>query len=287
MPASLGLRGPAVCGGVGGRAAASAGSSSQRSSSWQSTSRSKERRAGRNWLVVWSRWTTSAESATRRIDAHLAQEELAQRVYCSSGRVSMIETGRRSPNKDFTKRCDEVLGTGGALMRLWPLLTREAYPSWFRPFVEMEATATAIHEFEVQAVPGLLQTADYARTVIGASWPPNTPDETDRQLAARLERQEILDRPSPPLLWAVLDEGVLGRPVGTPDVMRAQLAHLLKMAQRQHIRLQILPFTAGVHAAMNGSYFVLDLPNQEHVVYMENPDSGRLSIKPETVTNCG
>jgi transcriptional regulator with XRE-family HTH domain len=226
----------------------------------------------------------AAELRRYRVEAHLTQDELAQRVYCSSGLVSMIETGRRSPNKDFTKRCDEVLGTGGALMRLWPLLTREAYPSWFRPFVEMEAAATAIHEFEVQAVPGLLQTADYARTVIGASWPPNTPDETDRQLAARLERQEILDRPSPPLLWAVLDEGVLRRPVGTPDVMRAQLQHLLKMAQRQHIRLQIMPFTCGVHAAMDGSFFVLDLPNREHVVYVEGPGAGRLLIAPDVVT---
>ncbi|GIL26110.1 transcriptional regulator [Actinocatenispora comari] len=226
----------------------------------------------------------AAELRRYRIEARLTQDELAQRVYCSSGLVSMIETGRRSPNKDFTKRCDEVLGTGGALMRLWPLLTREAYPSWFRPFVQMEATATAIHEFEVQAVPGLLQTADYARTVIGASWPPNSPDETDRQLAARLERQEILDRPSPPLLWAVLDEGVLRRPVGTPDVMRAQLQHLLKMAQRQHIRLQIMPFTAGVHAAMDGSYTVIDLPNREHVVYVEGPGGGRLVITPELVT---
>ncbi|BCJ34778.1 hypothetical protein Athai_22810 [Actinocatenispora thailandica] len=105
-----------------------------------------------------------------------------------------------------------------------------------------------------------------------------------RPRAARLERQEILDRPSPPLLWAVLDEGVLRRPVGTPDVMRAQLQHLLEMAQRQHIRLQVLPFAAGVHAAMDGAFEVLDLPNREHVVYVEGPGAGRIFISPNVVT---
>ncbi|MGA8117851.1 MAG: helix-turn-helix transcriptional regulator [Actinocatenispora sp.] len=226
----------------------------------------------------------SSELRRYRLERKLTQDELAQQVYCSSGLVSMIETGKRSPNRDFTIRCDDVLSTGGALMRLWPLLTREAYPSWFRPFVEMEAAATVIHEFEVQAVPGLLQTEDYARTVIQASWPPNDPKETERQLAARLERQEILKRRTPPLLWVVLDEGVLRRPVGGPDVMRAQLTHLVEMASHQHIRLQVLPFAQGVHAAMNGAFTVLDLNKHESAVYIEGPGSGQLVVKFEAVT---
>ncbi len=216
----------------------------------------------------------------------LTQEELAQQVFCSGALVSMIETGKRAPNKDFTRRCDEVLATGGALMRLWPLLTREAYPSWFRPFVEMEAAATVIHEFEVQAVPGLLQTEDYARTVIDASWPPNDPEETERQLAARLERQEILKRRTPPLLWVVLDEGVLRRTVGGPDVMRAQLTHLIDMSAHLHIRLQVLPFDCGVHAAMDGAFEILEMAQSEYVVYIEGPSTGQLVIKPKLVARC-
>jgi transcriptional regulator with XRE-family HTH domain len=225
----------------------------------------------------------ASELRRYRVERHLTQEELAKQVYCSSGLVSMIETGKRAPNKDFTNRCDEVLETGGALIRLWPLLTKEAYPSWFRPFVEMEAEATAIHEFEVQAMPGLLQTEDYARTVIDASWPPNDEHETESQLAARMERQEVLNRKNPPLLWVVLDEAVLRRPIGGPTVMAGQLTHLIEMAARLNIRIQVLPFSKGVHAAMDGAFELLDIPKDKRAVYVEGPGTGQLIINPDLV----
>jgi transcriptional regulator with XRE-family HTH domain len=155
----------------------------------------------------------AAELRRWRQERGITQERLAALTHYSAALVGMVEKLQRNPTREFTSRCDDVLATGGALARLLPLLAAESYPSWFRPFVEMEAEATAIQEFEVQVIAGLLQTEDYARAVLN-SWPPKSPAEIERRLAARLDRQRILDRADPPLLSFVLDESVLRRPMG-------------------------------------------------------------------------
>jgi transcriptional regulator with XRE-family HTH domain len=155
----------------------------------------------------------AAELRRWRQERGVTQERLAALTHYSAALVGMVEKLQRNPTREFTSRCDDVLATGGALARLLPLLAAESYPSWFRPFVEMEAEATAIQEFEVQVIAGLLQTEDYARAVLN-SWPPKSAEEIERRLAARLDRQRILDRTDPPLLSFVLDESVLRRPMG-------------------------------------------------------------------------
>lgn len=187
----------------------------------------------------------------------------------------MVEKLQRNPTPGFTELCDRVLETGGALTRLLPLLHREAYPSWFRPFVEMEAEAISIQEFEVQVIAGLLQTEDYARAILN-SWPPKKPDEIERRLVARLERQRILDRPDPPLLSFVLDESVLRRPMGTAAMMAAQLQHLIDVAELRNVQLQILTFDRAKHVPNDGSFIVLELPKNERYIYVEGPGNGRL-----------
>ncbi|MGH3328005.1 MAG: helix-turn-helix domain-containing protein, partial [Streptomycetales bacterium] len=181
----------------------------------------------------------AAELRRHRTDVGLTQDQLGEAVSYSGALVGMVETARRAPGRDFAARCDEVLETGGALARIWPLITRETYPEWFRPFVELEAEATSILKYEVQVVPGLLQTEPYARAVLRAGRPRDTDEEIERHVAARLERQAVLAREAPPLLWAVLDEAVLRRPIGGHDVLRQQVAHLLERCQHPNVRLQV------------------------------------------------
>jgi len=145
-------------------------------------------------------------------------------------------------------------------------------PNWFQRYLGLEATAALIRTYEVQFVPGLLQTEDYARAVIplapGAAWR----DEIARRVRLRLERQQVLTRPNPPKLWAVVDEAALRRPVGGPRVMRDQLEALIGIVMKMpHVRLQVLPLTAGGHAAAGGSFTILRFPQQDlpDLVYLE------------------
>lgn len=212
----------------------------------------------------------------------LTQEQLAAAINYSTAAVGMVEKLQRNPTPGFTERCDTVLQTDGALARLLPLLSREAYPSWFRPFVQMESEATAIQEFEVQVIAGLLQTEDYARAVLD-SWPPKKADEVDRRLSARLERQQVLTREDPPLLSFVLDESVLRRSMGEPSMMAAQLHHLIEIAHHPHVQLQVLTFDRAKRAPTDGSFTVLELPKRDRYLYIEGPSNGRLIPEPEVV----
>ncbi|MGQ4615339.1 Scr1 family TA system antitoxin-like transcriptional regulator [Nocardia sp. R7R-8] len=140
-------------------------------------------------------------------------------------------------------------------------------PAWFETYIGLEQAATTIRTYEAQFVPGLLQTADYARAVIQLG---NT-DETERRVAIRMRRQQILYRAPAPTLWAVIDENALRRPVGGVEVLREQIEHLVTMADRPSIRLQVLPYAAGGHSAAGGPFSILRFPEPElaDIVYTE------------------
>ncbi|MBF6228307.1 helix-turn-helix domain-containing protein [Nocardia abscessus] len=140
-------------------------------------------------------------------------------------------------------------------------------PAWFETYIGLEQAATTIRTYEAQFVPGLLQTADYARAVIQLG----NSDETERRVAIRMRRQEILNRVAAPTLWAVIDENALRRPVGGMEVLREQIEHLLAMADRPSIRIQVLPYSAGGHSAAGGPFSILRFPEPElaDIVYTE------------------
>ncbi len=217
----------------------------------------------------------SDELRRYRHERGLTQGQLGGLINYSGATVGMVEKLQRHPTLAFTELCDQVLDTGGALTRLLPLLSREAYPSWFRPFVEMESEAISIQDFEVQVIAGLLQTADYARAILN-SWPPKKADEIERRLAARLDRQSIVTRDDPPLLTFVLDESVLRRPMGTRELMAAQLQHLTAIAELPHVQLQVLTFDRANQAPTDGSFALLELPKRDRYVYVDGPGGGRL-----------
>ena len=211
-----------------------------------------------------------------REGAGWSQEQLGTFIGYSADLVGMVEKARRTPSKDFAERCDEAFKLPGVLARIWPMVG--SFPNWFRGYVELEATATGIQRFEIQTVPGLLQTADYARALFRAYGA----DDIDAKVTARLERQEILARANPPVLWVVLDEAVLHRPIGGAEVMRAQLKRLAGLASRR-IVLQVLPYAVGEHACTDGAMTILAFGEGPHVVYLEAPGSGQLVTDPYDV----
>src|ERR1700729_1687691 len=148
-----------------------------------------------------------------RSAAGLTQDQLAERVGYSPSLVAHVETGSRAPSLDFARRGDEALSTGGVLARLQPFGRSEAYPAWFRDWVEVEREAVSLRWFEPLLIPGLLQTEEDARAVLAAAPPASPEEEVERLVSARMDRQAILDQAGPPLLWVILDEGVLTRPV--------------------------------------------------------------------------
>lgn len=148
---------------------------------------------------------------------------------------------------------------------------RDVLPDWFAAYLSLEQAALQIRAYEAQFVPGLFQTSDYARALLGAGNPHASPEATDRRVALRLRRQELLTRESPPRVWIVMDETVLRWPVGGPEVMRAQIDHLIAMNALPHVTLQIMPFGNGPHPAMRAGAFHLfrfRAPELPDIVYL-------------------
>jgi transcriptional regulator with XRE-family HTH domain len=226
-----------------------------------------------------------AELRRARTAAGLSQDQLGQRLGYSGAQVGKVETGERAPAQDFAGACDRAFPDAGGLFgRLYQLARRwdGGYPSWFAEWVDSERRATSLRWWEPLLIPGLLQTADYARAILAAD-PETTEDQLDELVAARLERQAILDKPNPPALWVVLDEAVLHRLIGTRKTMYDQLLVLADTSCRSNITVQIVPAEIGVHAGLLGAFIVAGFDNAPGTVYMESPDQGQTTELPSVV----
>jgi transcriptional regulator with XRE-family HTH domain len=218
-----------------------------------------------------------------REEAGITTERAAVVIRGSHSKISRMEHGRVG----FKERdIADLLTLYGvidsaereALLRLarnsslpgWWQSYSDILPHWVEPYFGLEAAASFIREYELQFVPGLLQTEAYARAVIrlGTSV---AEEEIVRRAQARISRQEILRRQTPPKIWAVLDESALHRMIGGPEVMKEQLRHLLDMCDHPAVTVQILPFSAGAHRAMGGAFTILryDEPDLRDVVFIE------------------
>jgi transcriptional regulator with XRE-family HTH domain len=144
-------------------------------------------------------------------------------------------------------------------------------PSWFETYLGLEQAAAIVRTYEAQFVPGLLQTPDYARAVINLGHGHESAPEVDRRVALRTRRQDVLTRPEPATLWAVIDEAALRRPIGGNQVMRGQLEHLVRVAELPNVTVQVLPYSAGGHAAAGGPFSILRFPELDlpDIVYLE------------------
>jgi transcriptional regulator with XRE-family HTH domain len=161
----------------------------------------------------------------------------------------------------------------------------DVMPAWFEPFVGLEEAASSIRVYEIQLVPALLQTAGYARAVARLRHPGGSDVEITRRVSLQKTRQDVVTRAAPAHLWVVLDEAALRRPVGSPEVMRAQFARLLEAGARPNVTLQVIPLTRGGHAAAGGPFTILRFsePDLPDVVYIEQLASALYLDKRETV----
>ena len=226
-----------------------------------------------------------AELRRARAAAGLSQDQLGQRLGYSGAQVGKVEMGERAPSEDFVQGCDRALPeAGGLFVRIYQLARRwdGGHPSWFAEWVEFERRATSLRSWEPLLIPGLLQTSDYARAILAAD-PDTGGDQLEELVAARLERQAILGRPSPPTLWVVLDEAVLHRLIGTRQVMGEQLRHLADVSGRGNITVQIVPAEVGAHAGLLGGFVIAEFDNAPSSLYMESPDQGQTTELPSVV----
>jgi transcriptional regulator with XRE-family HTH domain len=219
------------------------------------------------------------ELRRRREAARLTLAQLGAILFCTGSLVGQIETAAKVPTREFSERVDAALGTDGMFSRLVGLVLRSQLPSWFQPYAEMEAKAAYISTYQAQLVHGLLQTKRYARAVLGI----RGDHDLDSQAAARLDRQRILHQDQPPAMWVVLGEAVLHQEVGGRGVMREQLAHLLAMQKRRWLEIQVLPFEAGAHSGLMGSFNLLRFEKDPDIVYTEDFVQGHMTANPEAV----
>lgn len=222
------------------------------------------------------------ELRRQREAAGLTQRQLGDILNYTGSLVGQIETARKVPNPEFSERADAALGTDGMFSRLVELVLRSRLPAWFQQVAELEMRATEVCSFQTHMVLGLLQTPGYARAVLGAL------DQTDLddRTAVRLARQRVFEKGEPPVFWAVLSEAALYMEVGGPGVMRTQLAHLLSFESNPRINIQVLPFAAGVHAGLQGSFDVYRFSSDPTIVYTEGYGSGHPTANPDTVREC-
>ncbi len=225
-----------------------------------------------------------AELRRWRTAAGLSQEQLGQRLGYSAAQVGKVETGERAPSRDFAEGCDRVLPEAGGLFGRLHLLARRwdgGSPAWFRPWRDAEQRAVSLRTWEPLLVPGLLQTEEYARAILGAS--PEADEDLEARLAGRMERQALLDRGRPPMFWVLLDEAVLRRRVGSPEVMRGQLRHLAGRAARPRISVQVVPARVGAHAGLLGAFVIAAFEAESDIVYLETCSGGQTTDHPKVV----
>jgi transcriptional regulator with XRE-family HTH domain len=232
-----------------------------------------------------------------RDDAGMTTEQAAAAIRGSHSKISRMELGRVGfKERDIADLLTLYGVTAGEEREALLKLSREAntpgwwqgysdiLPHWVEPYFGLEAAAAFIRNYQLQFVPGLLQTEAYARTLIqlGTAL---AEDDIERRVTARLSRQDVLMRENAPRLWTVMDEGALCRPLGGKAVMRDQLRRLIEMCDHPAVTLQILPFRSGAHPAMGGPFTILRFaePDLRDVVYIEQLTSALYLDKPTEV----
>ncbi|WP_406317912.1 helix-turn-helix domain-containing protein [Streptosporangium sp. NBC_01639] len=230
----------------------------------------------------------ASELRRLRIEHGLSMQEVADRMDLTAASVSRIETGRRGIRprdlRAFLDMYEVPEADREALLALskearqrgWWQNYGDVLPGEYATLIGLEAEATSIRTYQQTLVPGLLQTAEYAQTVIAASRPGDAPEEVERRVAVRMERQKRLTEGDCLELSVILGEGVVHQHVGTAQITTDQLQHLTEISRRPNIMVQILPYRAGAHPAMTGSFTLVGFPapSDMDVIYLENMSSG-------------
>ncbi|WP_405887035.1 helix-turn-helix transcriptional regulator [Streptomyces longwoodensis] len=207
---------------------------------------------------------------TARRAAGLTQSALGEMVRLDEETIASIEQGRRSLKSDLAHLLDEILQTKGLLSTgVANLPETDQFPLWAEEYMEQERVAIALSLYANQVLPGLLQTWSYADAVLRERVPAYDREELETKVAARMDRQQILHRKSPPTVSFVVWEPVLHLAVGGPDVRREQLEHLRGCTRLPNLSLQFLPLTSPSHAGLDGPLIILETPDHQHLAYIE------------------
>ncbi|MER5969149.1 DUF5753 domain-containing protein [Streptomyces sp. NPDC002055] len=213
----------------------------------------------------------------------LNQTQLAKLASTSKSAISRVETCMGPIPSGLPARLDQVFSTDGLFKRLYEEITAQSFPVHSRRRIELEPKAVSISAWSPTVVPGLLQTAPYARALLREGDPRASDDEVATLVRARMARQEVLKGNSPPDFSVVICESVLLRNVGSPDVMREQLSALLAHGSRRTTVLQVMPLCAETHGLMDGSMSILTTADGPPVIYTEGIRSGTIIEDPSTV----
>lgn len=219
----------------------------------------------------------------------ITAQEAARAIRGSASKISRIELGRNAVREvdiadllslygitDTAEREQLLLLAGQANQPGWWHRYQDILPGWFQAYIGLEESAESIRSYDAQFIPGLLQTEEYARAVLQAANPDSSADEISRQVGARMDRQSILTHDEPPLLWVIIDECVLARPVGGTRVMREQVDHLIEAARLPRIMLQVVPADAGAHPGLAGQFAIAGFDGSPDVAYLDSALAGQI-----------
>ncbi|MFB4296328.1 helix-turn-helix domain-containing protein [Actinomadura sp. NTSP31] len=245
------------------------------------------------------RMVVGAQLRRLREAAEISTEAAGYEIRGSHSKISRMELGRVGFKERDVADLLTLYGVDDparreALLELaeqanrpgWWQRYADLVPGWFEPYLGLEQGAVLVRTFEVQNIPDLLQTEDYARALLAARHPEAGREEIERRVELRMRRREVLHRPEPVRLWAVLDEAALHRAVGGPEVLRAQLRHLIEVARLPNVTVQVLPFAIGGHAGETCPVSLLRFaePELPDVVYLEQLAGATYPDRPSDVT---
>lgn len=206
----------------------------------------------------------------------ISQEQLSRSMTVEPAMLSAIERGIRGCKPEYAQQIDQALNTEGKIARLLDstLNTGSGLAAWAHDVVQLQQQASEIRQFQLGLVPGLLQTEEYARTMLRGGQPHDTETEIEEQVQTRIRRQDLLERDKPPVLLVVLDHSVLFRPVGGHEIMGRQLGHLMALSDSPYIVIQVVPTRTPHHPGLSGSFQLIRIPHRTEVAYLETLVSG-------------
>ncbi|MGW0835943.1 helix-turn-helix domain-containing protein [Streptomyces prunicolor] len=218
-----------------------------------------------------------------RVRAGMERAQLGSLTGYSASTIASYEQGRRIPSGRFIAKADEVLGADGVLAEFIEEMEKAQYPAFFQDAAELEKKAVALHVFATKAIPGLLQTEDYALAVLRMWRPLLDEDTVQKRVAARLARQDVFAQPVFPTISFVIEEHLLRRPLGGHAVMRGQLEQILLLGQRRNVEIQVMPTAREAHAGLESPFTLIETKEGRRIAYVEAYKSSRLYTDRQTV----
>ncbi|MFH9264653.1 Scr1 family TA system antitoxin-like transcriptional regulator [Streptomyces sp. NPDC017546] len=225
---------------------------------------------------------------TLRIQRGWTQEQLGHEIGYSAAAVSAMETCAQPASDAMLVELERVLGNGtGVFETARRFMRMEKYPRQFQDYALLEQGAVSLQLFATNVIHGLFQTEAYARALIGGGYPPLSDQRVEELVQLRMERKALFDRDPLPMIEIIIDEAVLRRTIGSEEVMREQLLHLVECARRRNVTLLVLPLDAGKYgeyAGARGEMNLVETPAHEHLVYLEPQDESLLISDPAKVS---